>query len=210
MSVADLVRAERRDLADTLLVVGPAAPTLCGDWRVRDLLAHLVVRDQRPDAAPGIFLPVWSRWTERVQDGIAHREFGGNVRVVRDGPPWWVPAAHPPTNRVDLLEYVVHHEDARRAQAGWTPRPPEPERDEVLWTILAGAGRSAYWRSPVGVTLRRPDGAERVVHRGTRQVVLAGEVVELVLHALGRDECVLERDGNADDVAAVERLDRGI
>jgi uncharacterized protein (TIGR03085 family) len=197
-------------MAGTLLEAGPAAPTLCGDWAARDLLAHLVIRDQRPDAAPGIFLPGWSRWTRQVQERIAHREFAGNVRVIRDGPPWWVPAAHPPTNRVDLLEYVVHHEDVRRAREGWSPRPPEAERDDVLWTILAGAGRSAYLRSPVGVVLRRPDGAQRVVHSGSRHVVLSGEVVDLVLHALGRDRVILERDGDAEDVAAIENLNRGV
>src|SRR5258706_5048708 len=47
-------RAERHALADTLLAAGPDAPTLCEGWATRDLAAHLVLRERRPDAAAGI------------------------------------------------------------------------------------------------------------------------------------------------------------
>ena len=46
---------ERRRFADELLAVGPDAPTLCTGWAARDLAAHVVLRDRRPDAMPGPF-----------------------------------------------------------------------------------------------------------------------------------------------------------
>ena len=40
---------ERAALVETMRSVGPDAPTLCGDWTTRDLAAHLVTRERRPD-----------------------------------------------------------------------------------------------------------------------------------------------------------------
>ena len=42
--MTSLARRERLALADLAEQLGPDAPTLCGDWSTRDLLAHLVVR----------------------------------------------------------------------------------------------------------------------------------------------------------------------
>ena len=48
--------SERTQLAKLLLEVGPDAPTLCGDWTTRDLAIHLYLRENRPDAAAGMFI----------------------------------------------------------------------------------------------------------------------------------------------------------
>ncbi|HEY4794287.1 MAG TPA: maleylpyruvate isomerase N-terminal domain-containing protein, partial [Mycobacterium sp.] len=48
---------ERSALVSTFRLVGPDAPTLCAGWKTRDLAAHLVVRERRLDATPGISLP---------------------------------------------------------------------------------------------------------------------------------------------------------
>ncbi len=56
-SAGDVAAAERNALADLFLERGPDEPTLAGDWTTNDLLAHLVVRERRPDAAPGILIP---------------------------------------------------------------------------------------------------------------------------------------------------------
>lgn len=50
-------RAERLALCDLFEKVGPDAPTLCGTWLTRDLAAHLIVRERRPDLAVGILIP---------------------------------------------------------------------------------------------------------------------------------------------------------
>lgn len=210
MSAVTVAAAERRALADLSLDVGPDAPTLCGEWTVRDLLAHLVVRERRPDAAPGIFLPPLSFWTERVRGATARREFGDLVALVRSGPPAWNPLALGPLRVVDVMEFFIHHEDVRRAQPGWSPRPPEDDRDGMLWTQVGLVGRLSYRKSPVGVTLRRPDGAERTVRSGPRTVTLLGEPGELLLHAAGRSQVVVSPQGEPADVAAVQALDRGL
>ena len=210
MSAVTVAAAERRELADLLLELGPDEPTLCGDWDTRALLAHLVLRERRPDAAPGILLPPLAFWTERVQARTAQREFGELVALIRTGPPAWSPLALPPLRTVDVQEYFLHLEDVRRAQPGWSPRPPSAERDDILWAQAGLLGRLTYRKSPVGVTLRRPDGAERAVHGGPRPVVLTGEPGELLLHAAGRDEVVVSPSGEPADVAAVQGLDRGL
>jgi len=50
--------SERQGLCDTFKRVGPDTPTLCSPWLTRDLAAHLVVRERRPDVAPAIWLPM--------------------------------------------------------------------------------------------------------------------------------------------------------
>ena len=63
-------RQERAALVTTMRGVGPEQPTLCGDWTTRDLAAHLVVRERRLDAAPGILLPALADYTARVQEQV--------------------------------------------------------------------------------------------------------------------------------------------
>ena len=60
-------RAERLALCELFVQVGPDAPTLLGEWTTRDLAAHLVVRERRPDAAAGIVVPILARHAERVR-----------------------------------------------------------------------------------------------------------------------------------------------
>ncbi len=51
--MSTFAKRERLLLADLLETAGPDAPTLCEGWRTRDLAAHVVVRERRPDAAGG-------------------------------------------------------------------------------------------------------------------------------------------------------------
>ncbi len=60
MASNSVARAERAALADLMLEVGPDSPTLCGDWTTRDLAAHLVLRERRPEAA-GLVVPALRR-----------------------------------------------------------------------------------------------------------------------------------------------------
>ena len=57
---------ERQALADLLATVGPDAPTLCEGWHTSDLVAHLVLREGRPDAAVGILAKPVAGWTRRA------------------------------------------------------------------------------------------------------------------------------------------------
>ncbi|HEY5420406.1 MAG TPA: TIGR03085 family protein, partial [Marmoricola sp.] len=93
-----LARSERQRLCDTALVVGPDAPTLSGEWTVRDLLAHLVVRDSDPVGAPGIVLPPLAFLTERRMHDVAQADFPHLVGRVRR-PALWAPARLPPLDK---------------------------------------------------------------------------------------------------------------
>lgn len=200
---------ERRLLTELFAEVGPDAPTLCDPWRTRDLAAHLVLRERRPDAAAGILLTPLAGHTRRVQDAYAARPWDELVGLVRVGPPRFSPYALV-DELVNSVEYFVHHEDVRRARDDWAPRSPDPVRDAVLWRRLAPAARLMYRKSPVGVVLRRPDGEAVVAKRGADPVVLTGQVSELLVHVFGRAAARVEYDGADDAVRLVRGLDRSM
>jgi uncharacterized protein (TIGR03085 family) len=200
---------ERRALCDLFEQVGPDVPTLCGDWRTRDLAAHLALRDRRPDAAAGIMIKPLAGYTEKVQGGYAAKPWDELVGLVRTGPPGWSPFAIPALGEVvNGAEYFVHHEDVRRGRPGWEPRPSDPARDAAAWSTVGRLGRMAYRRSPVGVVLRRPDGTEVTVKRGPTTVAVIGEPGELLLHTFGRSEVQVTYEGDQHAIAIVQGLDR--
>ncbi len=202
---------EREQLCALLEEVGPDAPTLCAGWATKDLAAHLVLRERRPDAALGILVGPLAGHTNRVQQRLARQPWTALVRLVRTGPPLWSPFAVPPIgDRVNGLEYFVHHEDVRRAQPDWQPRPADSRLDALLWNVLQRAGGVLYRNSPVGVEVRRPDGAQLSLKRGQRVVRIVGEPAELALHAYGREAVHVEFEGDPADVAAVRDASRGL
>ncbi len=202
---------ERAALCDLFEELGPDQPTLCAGWLTRDLAAHLVLREHRLDAAPGILLAPLAGHTRRVQEEYARRPWRELVDLVRDGPPAWWPTRLPGVDElVNSIELFVHHEDVRRGQDGWEPRPPDATRDAALWSGLRRAGRMTLRRSPVGLVLRRPDGEEIVVRRGPSTVAVTGEPGELLLFAFGRDAARVGFEGDQTAVAAVRGLDRGM
>jgi len=208
MSIA---ATERAALADLFEELGPNEPTLCTGWQTRDLAAHLVLRERRPDAAPGILLKPFAGYTKRVQDTYARRPWRELIELFRAGPPAWWPTRIPAVDAaVNGIEFFVHHEDARRGQEGWTPREPDAARDDALWTGLRRASRMTLRRSPVGLVLHRPEGDEIVVKRGPTTVTVTGEPGELLLFATGRTATKVDFDGDQPAIAAVQGLRRGL
>jgi uncharacterized protein (TIGR03085 family) len=205
-----LTASERHALCDLIDELGPEAPTLCQGWATRDLAAHLVLRERRADAAPGILLPVMAGYTARVQGRIAQLPWKKLLDLVRNGPPWWSPLSLPVLDRHNALELFVHHEDVRRAQPGWKPRPGDARRASVLWELLGPLAWVLYRNSPVGVVLRTPEGVQRTVRRAQRFVTLIGPPEELILHAFGRDRAVVDADGDQADVAKLQGSPRGL
>ncbi|HEX2130773.1 MAG TPA: TIGR03085 family metal-binding protein [Actinophytocola sp.] len=206
---------ERLALSDLFTELGPDAPTLCAGWRTRDLAAHLVLRERRPDAAPGILLAPLAGHTKRVQDGFARRPWAELVDLVRTGPPAFSPTRIPLVDRlVNSVELFTHHEDVRRAQPGWQPRPADPERDATTWAGVSRAGKLTLRRSSVGIVLRRTGGEkggeEVVVRRGPNTVVVAGPPGELLLWAFGREEVRLDFEGEQSAVGVVRGLRRSL
>lgn len=178
--------AERAALVDALTAAGPDAPTLCAGWDARDLAAHLVSRERRPDAALGLGLQPLRDWTERVRRRYARMPFEELVELVRTGPPRTSMFAIPGADaRANLMEHFVHGEDVRRAGEGWQPRMLPPERQRALWQVMSRA-RMFYRRSPVGVVLQLPGGERKVVFDTVPSVTLTGDPGEHVLYACGR------------------------
>src|SRR5713226_6603591 len=66
-------RDERLALAALLEETGPDTPTLCAGWQTRDLAAHLVVRERRPDADVGMLGGPLAGYTARDQQGYLGR-----------------------------------------------------------------------------------------------------------------------------------------
>ena len=205
-----LSRTERAELCELFVDVGPDAPTLCQGWATRDLAAHLIVRERRPETAPAIVLPMVPALTRRLdsaQERLAARPWEQLVDLVRTGPPVWSPLGlsflEPAANS---SEFFVHHEDVRRARLGWAPRELPGAATEALWLILRSKSRWFYRRAPVGVLLRRPDGVTWRARTGARSVTLTGDPQELVLHAMGRASVArINVAGDPDDVAAFSR-----
>lgn len=205
---------ERRALCDLFEETGPDGPTLCEGWLTRDLAAHLVIREHRYDAAPGIALKALAGHTRRVQDRYAAQPWPELVEQVRRGPAvYWPTRIAALDELVNSVEFFVHHEDVRRARAGWEPRPADESRDAVLWRGLARIGRLTFRRSPVGVLLRRAGGsgeAEVLAKRGPSPVVISGEPGELLMFAFGRDQAKIDFSGEQSSVDAVRGLRRGL
>ena len=197
---------ERAGLPALLAEVGPEAPTLCGGWHTRDLLAHLILRESRLDAAPGILVPALG-YTDRVQADVAARAWPELLEQFRSGPPLLSPYRLLDA-QVNAMEFFVHHEDVRRVRDGWEPRQLSSGAEDGLWRRLRLISRVGYRSSPVGVVLQREDEASMTAKRGAHRVTLVGAPGELVLHAFGRDAVRLQPTGAPADVEAVLSLDR--
>jgi len=79
-------RTERAALCDVALQLGEAEPTLSGDWTVKDLVVHLLLRESSP-AAVGIVVPRLSGLTDAAASRMGKRDFTVLVERLRSGPP---------------------------------------------------------------------------------------------------------------------------
>jgi uncharacterized protein (TIGR03085 family) len=228
-----IASAERAALIDLLEGLGPEAPTLCEGWQTRQLAAHLLVRERRPDAGTGILIKPLSGLTDRAMRRYAAKPWPELLGLLRDGPPPWSPfRLDAISERANVAEFFVHHEDVRRGGPGWQPREPQAQRDAALWKVARRMARLLYRNSPVGVVLRlpsgaehtarrspegaedtarrSPEGAEHTTRRQPRTVVIVGEPGELLLHAFGRDAVHVQFEGDPADVAALAGSRRGL
>jgi uncharacterized protein (TIGR03085 family) len=196
---------ERLIFADLLETAGPDAATLCDSWTTRDLAAHAVVRERRPDAAAGAVVPQLAARSERVRKEFADKPYEELLQLIRTGPPRMSPFSLKQVDEAtNTVEFYVHSEDVRRAQPDWSPREIDPIFAEALWSRLERTARLLGRKAPVGVVLRRPDGQTAVLHRGTPVVTVTGAPGELLLFAFGRTEAArVETEG---DKTAIEKL----
>jgi uncharacterized protein (TIGR03085 family) len=200
-----LAGRERAALLPLLASVGPDAPTLCEGWTTHDLVAHLVARERKPLAAPGLALAPLHRLTARAEREVRKTAYEDLLKVLEKGPPPWSPVRLPLLN---VHELFVHHEDVRRPQ-GLGQRDLDRRLEDALWERLLVVGPAFTRRGTgLGMTLVTPGARALRVRRGADPVVLRGEVGELFLWMFGRRgaaEVTLE--GSDDAVARAEALD---
>jgi uncharacterized protein (TIGR03085 family) len=196
-------RVERAALCDLFEEVGPAAPTLCDGWDTHHLVAHLRGRESR-NPLRSLVAAVPKLGDRSVDDIVARHTYAELVDEVRSGPPsptlYSVARLEPLLNG---LEYFIHHEDVRRASAGWEPRALPSWAEDQIWARTIGIAKLTSRRSPTGVILERSDtGASARVSKGVA-VTIRGLPSELALYLSGRRASSrAEVLGSAADVAA--------
>ncbi|CAM5423266.1 TIGR03085 family metal-binding protein [Streptomyces fumanus] len=201
--MSTFAKRERLLLADLLETAGPDAPTLCEGWRTRQLAAHLVVRERRPDAAGGNMIKPLASRLDRVMEEYAAKPYEELIRLLRSGPPRFSPFSLKQVDEAaNTVEFYVHAEDVRRAQPDWAPRELDGVFQDALWSRLERIVRLLGRGIPTGLVLRRPDGRTAVAHRGTPVVTVTGEPSELLLFAFGRQSAAaVGLDGDKDAIA---------
>ncbi|OIJ69114.1 TIGR03085 family metal-binding protein [Streptomyces mangrovisoli] len=201
--MSTFAQRERLLLADILETAGPDAPTLCDGWQTRQLAAHVVVRERRPDAAGGILIKQLASRLDRVLAEFAAKPYEELVQLIRTGPPRFSPFNLKQVDEMsNTVEFYVHTEDVRRAQPEWTPRELDPVFQDALWSRLERTAKLMGRGAPTGMVLRRPDGQTAVAHRGAPVVTVTGEPSELLVFVHGRQSAAkVHLDGDETAIA---------
>jgi len=208
----ELTQYERAELAQLLSDLGPDAPTLCEGWDTRDLAAHLVIREARPDAAIGIVIKPFAKWTDKIQAKAAAKPYDELVERIAAGPPKLSPFALPGIDSaVNTMEYFVHHEDVRRAQPQWQPRALDDRQRVALWRSLRGARKMLLRDAPGPVSLQPTDVPGVHPEDPSSGIAIRGPIAEITMHLYGRAEHEdLEFVGEPGAVAAYLESKRGV
>ncbi|WP_216693245.1 TIGR03085 family metal-binding protein [Dietzia psychralcaliphila] len=210
-----LAQRERSALVETMRTAGPDAPTLCAGWTTRDLAAHLVVREARPDAAVGVVLPALASRMEEHRLREADRPWDELLEKIAAGAPWYSPLRYA-DRLANAAEYLVHHEDVRRADGEWTKREFDIEDLDRIWslgttvskTFLRRVAARVDLRTPPGIRLTKP-GAVSTGAALAPMVSVTADPVELILWAFGRDAVDVDISGAQQGIDAVKAVPRG-
>jgi uncharacterized protein (TIGR03085 family) len=205
--MADFVLDERSELVETLRAAGAGAPTVIPDWTTSQLAAHLVLRERSfAELAGRVPVGRFQDFAQRHLDRyVAGQRYEHIVDAFAAGPPRWSPLAlRTVREALNLLEYVVHHEDVRRAAGTWQPRRLPDEPLQAVWSRLRVGARLTMRSVPLPVLLSWPGHGEVAVGREAPRVTVSGEPVELVMLAFGRQRVARVEFRGADaDVAAL-------
>jgi uncharacterized protein (TIGR03085 family) len=197
-------RSEREGIADELLATDPDAPTLCAGWAARDLAAHLVTRERRPDAGPGILLTPFAGWTDRVRDRYRDRyPYPELIEMIRKPGALSLLRIPQLDELVTPVEFFVHREDIRRAREEWLPRELDAGFARMLWRRVPTLSKPRLRRVPGNVTVEAPGFGSFRAGVGPA-VTLTGDPGELLLYFFGRRQAARIEVTGADEL--VERL----
>lgn len=189
---------ERSRLADTLLRVGPNAPTLCQGWETRDLAEHLYVRENNQLALmPGV--------GKVFADKISNRDYADLVKDWAAGPPLLL---KPVDSMMNTAEHFVHHEDVLRGDGVARPREFSKAVNKELALLAGRFGKLLLRSAPVPVVLSPTTlppmtvGDRRgVAEQGDAVVRVVGEPGELLLWVFGRDVVEVTVSGDPQHIA---------
>ena len=204
-----LATRERAALADYLQDVGPDRPTLCEGWTTGDLLAHLLIRERRPDGAIGLLIPAFAGHSDRVRREQRARPWEEQIADFRR-PPIWSPLGWGPIDELaNGGEFFIHHEDARRGEPGWTTRTLDrATADAVAALVTSRVMKLRLRRCPVGLTAVMPGRRAVLLHPGETVAQLHGEPGEVLLWIAGRSAVELKVQGDPVAVRAAEGFAR--
>lgn len=202
--MARYTRAERHALIELLRTSGPDAPTLAEGWRTRDLAAHLVLRERRPDTLPGLGLRRFAGYTERVRRAVAEQPYPRLIEQL-ERRPWWNPFHNPLTDAaVNILEFFIHHEDVRRAAPQWQPRELPDGWQAAIWRPTSLLARLRLRRFPAALRIEAAGFGELTTGAGGEPLRVVGAPGELAMFLSGRQRAArVEVDGAP---ALAERL----
>ncbi|WP_231587399.1 TIGR03085 family metal-binding protein [Corynebacterium comes] len=196
---------ERARLADLLIELGPDAPTLCEGWDTRDMAVHLYLRENRPLAAVGMFVPGLSGLLAKASARAGERDYAELVRDWAAGPGRLSPVRY--IDRfMNTAEHFIHHEDVRRGDGVARPRDFSAVVQKQLNQILSSSA-PRFLRNSATPVILHPTGFPRIVAADQRGVSVDGENVlrvsgnvgELLLWVFGRDAVELTFEGNPED-----------
>ncbi len=198
--------AQRNKLKELFLQLGPNAPTLCEGWETKDLAAHLWIRENRVDAAAGMFISQLQPRLERLTEETLARDYETVVQEWAAGPPRWFKAGDA---KMNTMEHFIHHEDVRRANGMTDPQPLSEAANRQLYAALKLFSSSKLRKSQSPVVLY-PCGFDRIIvadkkgvsENGSDVTRISGEVGELLLWVSGRDVVDVAIDG---DVSKISR-----
>src|SRR6185312_7758046 len=71
---------ERAAICDSFLRLGPDAPTIDDPWLARDLAAHLVIRDSRPDLSAGMYISAFKGRLDEAMREYASSDYAWALR----------------------------------------------------------------------------------------------------------------------------------
>ena len=200
---------ERERLAQLLIDAGPEAPTLNEGWTTRDLAVHLYIRERKPLAAAGIFVPLADGALDRETERQKARDYATVVREWAAGPPKLIA---PLDSAMNTSEHFIHHEDVRRGGAEVGPREFSGVVDKQLLKLAKRFGSLNLRKSEVPVVLTPPKlppvtvgGKAGVAERGDDVLRVLGEPGELLLWVSGRDAARVEFRGRTDVIEGLHR-----
>ena len=143
MEVRRLAWSERADLAAYLATLLPEqweAPTLCADWRVRDVVAHIVSYDEL-DGRGLLGASIRGRLLPSRVNAITLARYSASspeqlLALLKDhlqprGLPAWL------GGRIALVEGFIHHQDIRRALGQPRAIPAERLLVALRWALFA-------------------------------------------------------------------------